>query len=641
MDAAVDAIIIIDAKGEIQTFNKSAQQMFGYSEKEALNRNVSLLMPEPHRSSHDGFLRNYMNTGKAAIIGIGREVAGLKKSGEIFPILLSVGEAKYADSFRFVGIIRDISDRKRFERELEAARHEAEVASRAKSQFLANMSHEIRTPLNAIINLYSLLLDTTLSPEQNKLVQAANEGGKALSTLVDDILDFSKIEAGELKLLNHPFNLHELIHDLGSLFRPQAESAGLEFNTHLASGVPEWVNADEARLRQVLFNLIGNGLKFTESGSVGVTVEACGDGVYLFRVDDTGIGISPEDAAFIFAEFSQADGSLTRRHGGTGLGLTISRKLGRMMGGEIGYEPRPEGGSSFWMQIPLAAAARAGKNERAGRKGASIFARVLVAEDSRSNQIVARALLEKAGCNVQIVNNGEEAVEAVRDDVFDMVFMDISMPVMDGLQATQMIRSMQGESSRVPIVAMTANVFSEDRDKCLQAGMNDFISKPVHVKSLLDQLTHWLSPTDTPAVQSRQKQAGGESRSDVVLMDSQELSKMEEETSRELMTHVIGIFIKEVKENLASLQEAAGQADPVAMAERAHAIKSSSGTFGALRLHDAASRVEELGREGNGDGAAEAISAVVDTANETLPLYAEFFSGAAKNGSTAPNPEAT
>ena len=624
---AREGIFITDKSSRIIRANEAILDMTGYTREEIINESpdsiiqIELAAESAGSSSWESFLSGDQVQCEANIKPL---------EGDTFPIWISLSRV-FDDSHAITNCVAhviDMTERKRFEQALETARSDAEKANRTKSQFLANMSHEIRTPLNAIINLNSLLLDSELKPDQQRLASAANQGGKALCTLVDDILDFSIIEAGKLKLLKHPFELNRLIADLDALFRPQAESAGLVLHTSVDPEVPHWLNGDETRLRQVLVNLLGNALKFTDTGKVELTAAPSKKHHIVFQVRDTGIGISNENARLIFSEFSQADQSLTRRHTGAGLGLTISQRLVKIMKGEIHYEPGPDVGSIFWFEIPLRQAAEPEKVASFVNEHTMIEARVLVVEDSQANQIVAKAVLEKAGCEVELRSNGKDAIEAVRETDFDIILMDLSMPVMDGLQATRSIRKLSGVSSTTPIIAMTANVFAEDRNKCMQAGMNDFITKPIQQSKLLETLVHWLNPERS--ARGPDEILDDHSRS-ITIMDEEVLAKMERETSTEIVNQVLGIFLEEMQEHLDALRTAGDQIDTPTLISEAHALKSSCGTFGALRLFEAARTVESLGREGRHEEAMEATQAIFNAGEETVAAYAGKFACDGKN----------
>jgi PAS domain S-box-containing protein len=612
-----EGIFITDAESNIIRVNRALLEMTGFTEDAVIGANPDRIIKPGQVVMASGSDWNDLLSSDDHQYEI--YVQPIK--GQAYPGWVSISAVRDDEGkvINYVVHVIDMTEQKQIEQDLQSAREEAEAANRAKSQFLANMSHEIRTPLNAIINLNSLLLNSAMSSEQQDLAIAANNGGKALSKLVDDILDFSKIEAGKLRLLNLPFNLHVLIHDLDALFRPQASTDGLVLLVSIGQEVPEWVAGDEIRLRQVLVNLLGNALKFTEVGEVELSVERSNNQSILFRVRDTGIGISPEEAELIFAEFSQADESLTRRHGGTGLGLPISEGFVRKMNGQIHYEPGAEVGSIFWFEIPLEQAEKPEEVEKAIDVDRLLGASVLVAEDSHANQLVAKALLEKAGCRVELVSNGKEAVEAASNNSFDTVFMDLSMPVMDGLEATRLIRAMEGGSSGVPIIAMTANVFSEDRKRCLEAGMNDFVAKPIQEQVLIERLAYWLGSDSS--LQDGVKSVDAAVQ-DFCILDGDVLARMEKETSAELMKQVVGIFIEETQEHLDLLKKAGPDVDPSTLAAEAHAIKSSAGTFGALRLHEVARRVETLAREGRYELAVAATDAIYDIGIETIQHYA-------------------
>jgi PAS domain S-box-containing protein len=627
LSTSLDAIITIDGDGMVNEYNPAAEQIFGYSYEEAIGKEMAaLIVPEKYRTAHREGMLNWHQTGEGPVLGVRLEIEARHKNGKVFPIELAITPLNLEGKTYFTGFIRDITERKEAEQALQLAHSQAEAANIAKSRFLANMSHEIRTPLNAIINLNSLLLDTSLDKEQKKLATAANKGGVALSSLVSGILDFSKIEAGKMQLRIKTFNLHKVINELEALFLPEAERNGLEFLTVIDASVPEWVDGDKTMLRQVLLNLIGNALKFTESGKVMVNIEPAIANEYVFRVEDTGIGIEPGYVEHLFEEFSQGDSSLTREHGGTGLGLTITRSLVELMGGEIKYEPRKSGGSVFWFKIPLAWVERPSEPDTpvAGRHD-SLNARVLVAEDNKGNQMVTEVLLRKAGCEVRLVDDGAQAVKAVGEEDFDVILMDMSMPNMDGLEATRQIRALDGKAANTPIIAMTANAFADDRHKCMEAGMNDFISKPISIDGLLDRLAHWVSPAAPIPVAENRAEPDSADGDEAELMDQQVLADLENETSRELVTEIIGIFIKETGERLADLREAGTRQDSPSVIAAAHAVKSSAVTFGALRLQAAAGRVELLGRQGKEEESIALIESVLDISDKTLRLYAERY----------------
>ena len=739
LSTALDAVVTIDENGIVHDFNKAAEEIFGYTAKEAAGREMAtLIVPEAHREAHRQGMKHWSATGEGPILGTRLEITAMHKDGSEFPIELAITPLQTDEQTYFTGFIRDIterksaenelrlaasafdsheaifitdsnsrimrvnhafcnitgysaeesightpaeiiksgkhpakfyagmwksldekgqwegeiynrrkdgeiypewlsitavkdennstshfvahfidiSERKNFERELKHARELAEQANWAKSQFLANMSHEIRTPLNAVINLNALLLDTQLDKTQKELVQGAYEGGKALTTLVSDILDFSKIEAGKFELERNVFNLHQMVSGVIAIFKKEAELKGLSLHLDISPDVKESVTGDDRRLRQVLVNLIGNAIKFTEKGHVAIRVESESDDLILFVIEDTGIGISDKDKNMLFKEFSQADPSLTRKYGGTGLGLAISQRLVQLMRGSIDCKAQKPHGSMFWFSIPLGPPSETNEADEESVKEKPMNVHVLVAEDSKANQLVVKSLLEKIGCKVELANNGAEAVKQASDTTFDMIFMDVSMPVMDGLEATRKIR---GTNMQIPIIATTANVFSEDRNKCLQAGMNDFVAKPVDPLQLKECIMKW-SPNSSTLNHSEKI-----TEHQYELLDEDSLIRLESDTSKSMMPQLISIFITEMDERLKSLEAVQRSKDESKIIASAHAIKSSAGTFGALQLQDAARIVEELGREGRLDEAWSGISSIVDIGNKTLEYYRQRF----------------
>ncbi|MDR2353774.1 MAG: PAS domain-containing protein [Deltaproteobacteria bacterium] len=421
-------------------------------------------------------------------------------------------------ALRMIGGHFDFDDKKKMEfeffamqeheRELKLARDIAEESTRAKSEFLANMSHEIRTPMNAIIGLTHLVLQTELSEQQEDYIRRTEVAAQALLRIINDILDFSKIEAGKLEMEETDFYLNDILTGTSDLLWEKAQEKGLYFITHLPPGIPLYLLGDPVRLGQILNNLSSNAIKFTAEGGITISVttrELTLEQVLLcFEVKDTGIGLTQEQLKGLFTPFTQADTSTTRKYGGTGLGLTISKRLVEMMGGEIWCESEPGKGSIFGFtgrfKLNTAKLDATGPNVR--RKTSEeekdllkslAGASILLAEDNEVNQLVASRILDKAGFVVKIANNGLEAVEMVQKERFDLILMDIQMPEMDGLTATKTIRALPGYSD-LPIIAMTAHAMSGDRELSLASGMNDHVNKPINLQELYQALLRWVKP---------------------------------------------------------------------------------------------------------------------------------------------------
>lgn len=371
-------------------------------------------------------------------------------------------------------------------RQLRQAIRMARAGSDAKSQFLAKISHEIRTPLNGIIGMTHLLMDSGLNPEQRDSVQVILSASRHLLAVLNDTLDLSKIEAGKLLLQNEPFELGALLRECERIYQPAAEQKGLQLRVEAGEGLPAWVTGDVTRLRQIIWNLLSNAIKFTEQGSVALYVQPGSAAPRLrFEVRDTGPGIGAEDLKRLFEPYFQSSRP-GRSAEGTGLGLAISRRLVELMGGEMGCESRPGEGSLFWFEAPLPPCAQTPASMPAenlpGPSPAGVS--VLVAEDNPVNQQVLQKLLERLGCRVTVAPDGAAAVEAARDGSFEVIFMDCQMPQMDGYEAARRLRQMGGAMERIPIVALTAHAMESDRMKCLQAGMSDYVTKPVSLEAL-------------------------------------------------------------------------------------------------------------------------------------------------------------
>lgn len=492
VDAAVDGIIKISDRGIILSFNESAERIFGYQADEVVGQNVNLLMANPHRDAHDGYLKNYLRTGERKIIGSGREVRALHKDGHEIPVRLGIGESRLGGVSTFVGFVTDISERHRMETDLRRAKEEAEQAAEAKSAFLANMSHEIRTPMNAIIGFTDLMLDTPLDDTQAGHLGIVRNSARSLLALLNDILDTAKLDSGNVELEKRDFSLRALCDQLVATQSLNASRQGLYLK--LDYQAPEFFHGDPLRIQQVLLNLVSNAVKFTRQGGVTLRVENNPGGPVSFAVEDTGIGIPADRIEKIFEPFTQADSSTTRRFGGTGLGTTIARQLTECMGGTITVTSLEGRGSRFLVTLPLPAGKPVEQSTRTVKETPLPPLTVLVADDAPQNLELLRALLGKRQHRVVTATTGREAVEAFGDEAFDLILMDVQMPDLNGHEATRAIRQLEAERRlpRTPIIALTASVLEEDRQHARQAGMDGFATKPLDLAELTAEMARLL-----------------------------------------------------------------------------------------------------------------------------------------------------
>ena len=492
LDTAADGILTTDGRGRIEICNPAVARMFGYDQTDLVGMELSRLMTLSPVAPMGGGLVQAVPFGTVP----GHEFLGRRQDGSTFPLEVTVG----GDT----SVLRDITQRKAseaairelnatLERKVEERTQELAIASKAKSQFLANMSHEIRTPLNVILGLAQLLERDTLTAPQRELLDRMREAGGALLHVISDILDLSKIESGHLYLEQEPFELTAVLTGLENLLGDAAEQKGLKFTVQPAPDCQGRLVGDANRLRQVLINLCGNAVKFTHQGGIKVNTQllnlSSGSAHLRFEVEDTGIGIAPEVLAELFKPFTQADESITRQFGGAGLGLSISKRLVELMGGRLGAISQIEKGSTFWFELSFgraesappepALAPAAGGQRLAGRK-------VLVVDDNRMNQLLVEKALKLEGATVSVAGDGLQALDYLRarpGDV-DAVLMDVQMPVMDGLTATRAIRE-DPRLADLPVIALTAGALTEDRQKALDAGIDDFLTKPVNLDRMV------------------------------------------------------------------------------------------------------------------------------------------------------------
>jgi len=669
-----DGMRLSDADGRILMVNKAFCELVGLSREDLEGNSMAVLY---HNAWRDHTLQEYRARFAT------REVeAYFEKENLLWndrSVWFAVSNAfieSEGQPLILLSIVRDITERKLAERELarhasdlfvaksmaeeqarmleiqavelRQAKEEALQASQLKSEFVANMSHEIRTPMNGIIGMTGILLDTPLSADQREFAETIRTSGDALLSIINGILDFSKIEAGKMSLECLAFDLRMTVEEAVDLLTPRAHEKGLRLSCTVADGVPAALAGDPGRLRQILVNLLSNAVKFTEKGEVAVRVtlqEEREDSVRLrFEVADTGIGIPADARTHLFQAFFQADGSTTRKYGGTGLGLKISKQLVELMGGTIDVRSDPGGGSTFWFTACFSRQTTGGtdgkkQDSSAGETvqeipassdaGPARLLRVLVAEDNVVNQKVAIRMLAKLGCRADVVTNGQEAVDALRAVPYDLVFMDCNMPEIDGFMATKMIRENESNDKHTVIIAMTANALKQDRDKCLAAGMDDYVSKPVTQKALAVLLNVWrgkIMPRGPEGIALPEKH-GETQEPDIDRARWDELADLGDEEDPEWVLSILRRFEDDTASRLVNLVVAAETGDAAALGQTAHALKGSCWNIGATRMASIAQQLQELGQRGSTDGATDMVNSL-ETAFVTVREAIASFSTA-------------
>jgi PAS domain S-box-containing protein len=605
--------------------NKAYEEAFGISLHQFVGKRVGDLSYLPEAD------RTIFQTEDEAVIArtgrVAREVPMKFADGEMHDTLYSVTGFSNRDGLPggLVGLIVDITPLKKAEREAQQARAAAEAAASAKADFLANMSHEIRTPMNAIIGLTHIALQTELTARQRGYLEKVDTASKSLLGIINDILDFSKIEAGMLAIEAVEFSLEQVLRHVADLSMHKAEGKGLALSFDTAPDVPDNLIGDPLRLQQVLVNLVGNALKFTERGEVAVAVKLLGNGEPRVRlrveVRDTGIGMSREERSRLFSPFTQADTSTTRRYGGTGLGLSICKRLVDLMGGKIDVASTPGQGSCFFFEVPLDRGTRPASARQSPRQPSDALPtvlqgrRVLLVEDNDVNREMAEEILAAAGMVVDAAADGVEAVELAGKVKYDAILMDCHMPVMDGFEATRRIRA-GSPNAAVPILAMTASVLLGDRELCLEAGMNDHVAKPVDVADLYAKLANWIAgvsvdATMAPASVARAPGTGSAPVAVPVLDKATALARLagNEDMYRRLLTK-----FREGQADAVALVRAdlaAGNRDDAR--RRAHTLRGLAGNIGATTLMSDAAEAERCIAENELASLCEATTARLES----------------------------
>jgi PAS domain S-box-containing protein len=601
VETSPNAIVVTDEDGLIRGFNTAAERMLGYSRDDVFGKPARQLFAPPERpDERTTSLFAFADERRRPTPEERRfEISLRDRDGRLFPAEFSIDRAGTDDPL-YVAYIRDISRWKEVEEQLTEARDRALAGDRSKSEFLAVMSHEMRTPLNGLLGTLQLLCDEELPERQRAMLDRMEASGRLLLELVNDVLDLAKFEAGKMTAERAPFSLTALIGGVVETVRPIADRYRNALSWRWVGPEGDWVEGDARRLRQVLLNLVGNALKFTRDGTVEIEAEylddACNE--LELRVIDSGIGIREEDLAQIFRDFETLDSSYAREAGGTGLGLGIAQRFARLMGGSIGAESEPGEGSLFWVRLPLPQTARGATEDAPVSVGAEQPQRpldLLVIEDNEINRFILCRFLERDGHRVELTLDGQAGVDAAMCRRFDAIFMDISMPVMDGTTAARQIRAGGGASAKTPIIALTAHAFAEERKSFEAAGMNAFLTKPVDRGQIRETLSGLIAVEFPCAPHDRSNEE--ETGRNVALVDLERPRELIEALPEDAARALLARFLDETERDLEWLAEADVR-DPE-IAAVAHRCAGSCGTFGAEALRRELVQIEAVIKAGD------------------------------------------
>ncbi len=612
LESAPVGLLVVDEYGTISLANRYVNALLGYRQDELVGQPINLLVPDSSKHVHPGLVKGYFSIPMQRMMGEGRALSARRRDGSIFPaeIGLSPLPAREGAPRKVAAMIIDVTRARQQEKELLHAKEIAEEATRMKSNFLANMSHEIRTPMNAMIGMAHLMLQSaSLTPKQRDYASKILQAGQNLLGIINDILDFSKIEAGKLNIEHIDFSLDQILTHVSDLFEARANAKKLGWHIEIAQDVPQHLVGDPLRLSQILLNYVSNAVKFTEEGEIRVQVDVEEEReetiVLHFSVIDTGIGMTVEEQGRLFQSFQQSDISSTRKYGGTGLGLAISKSLAQLMGGEVGVESEPGRGSTFWFTALL----NKSHEESEMPSDASTppvqpeslaGARILLVEDNELNREIVTELLRSAGLVIESAENGADALQKIAGSApYDLILMDMQMPVMDGLETTQKLRR---EGFSLPIIALTANAMQQDRERCIAAGMNAHIAKPVAPEKLWRTLHAWIKPKHV--LPSSGSEAAGRNidtgagadaffESDIPGFDAAAgLNRMAGQKARYLA--LLRRFAENQQETMRQITQALADEDYSQAHKKVHTLKGVAGNVGAVAVYENAGTLQTL-----------------------------------------------
>lgn len=608
--STLDAVIVANTDGVIVEFNGAAEDIFGYTAEDAVGASLAdLIIPQRYRRAHEDGMMRYKATGRRRVVDKGRvQLEAVRKDGSEFPCEFSISSTGSGPNEMFVSFLRDISNQVEAEKELLKARDEALASERAKAEFLAVMSHEMRTPLNGMLGTLELLSDTRLDTRQRDYLRIMETSGTLLLHHVNDVLDISRLDSGKLEVDMRPFNLSNVVNEVVAGQRAAAVAGGNKIHVDMVNISAPMVLGDPQRLQQILINLLSNAIKFTQDGEIRVEIENVDRGQqYEIRVIDTGIGIAPENLNRVFEDFVTLDTSYSRNSGGTGLGLGIVKRLTTALGGEIGLESEEGEGSMFWLRLPMPTLTKdAAPTEAMQDDGEDDLApdalNVLVVEDNQINRIVVEEMLKKEGHRVTLATDGQKGVEAAAREHFDIILMDISMPVKDGVDASRDIRGGDGPCRDVPIVALTAHALPNDIRRYKAAGMSDALIKPITRATLARTLEANVTARDPAgtAVPAPDLTEFSLPTASDPLLNTENLATLINDLGEDKITTLLGAFVKETNQIVDSIADDESL-DDQALIATVHKLAGSTAMFGTERLCNTLRHMEGMGKSGQSE----------------------------------------